>query len=181
MRWDLRGDARLVQGRKSSRVPARDTRTVVASSEDIVNAERWRDVNLPLLFQNKESPRDAWTGYLEGDLAVSGLVMSCELSVNINSRQEKIRRIQISVLNPDSRDSEGFISVGTLLLGALNVFLSASCWLEYIVRYLHANVGFVDKISKAQCCHIPWKCHLKCVFCLFVLFHNYLVMLICQK
>lgn len=66
--------------------------------------------------------------------------MSCELSVNINSRQEKIRRIQISVLNPDSKDSEGFISVGTLLLGAQNVFLSASCWLEYIVIYLHANV-----------------------------------------
>lgn len=50
-------------------------------------------------------------GYLEGDLAVSTLVMLCELSVNINSRQAKIRRIQISVLNPDSKDSEGFISI----------------------------------------------------------------------
>lgn len=79
-------------------------------------------------------------GYLEGDLAVSALVMSCELSVNINSRQEKIRRIQISVLNPDSKDSEGFISVGTLLLGAQNLFLSASCWLENIVRYLHTHL-----------------------------------------
>lgn len=79
-------------------------------------------------------------GYLEGDLAVSALVMSCELSVNINSRQEKIRRIQISVLNPDRKDSEGFISVGTLLLGVQNICLSASCWLENIVRYLHANL-----------------------------------------
>lgn len=70
-------------------------------------------------------------GYLEGDLAVSSLVMSYELSVNINSRQEKIRRIQISDLNPDS---EGFISAGTLLLGAQNVFPSARCWLENIVR-----------------------------------------------
>lgn len=50
-------------------------------------------------------------GYLEGDLAVSTLVMLCELSVNINSRQAKIRRIQISVLKPDSKDSEGFISI----------------------------------------------------------------------
>ncbi len=115
-------------------------RTVAASSEDIVNVKRWRDVNLPFVFQNKESPRDVWMGYLEGDLAVSALVMSWELSVNINSRQEKIRRFQISVLNPDRKDSEGFISVGTFLLGAQNICLSASCWLENIVRYLHPNL-----------------------------------------
>ncbi len=79
-------------------------------------------------------------GYLEGDLAVPALVMSCELSVNINSRQEKIRRIQISVLNPDRKDSEGFITVGTLLLGAQNICLSASCWLENSARSFHANL-----------------------------------------